>query len=590
LPVTSAQSDDYTPDPNRWRGLAICLVAGFMTLLDVSIVNVALPSMQNGLHAVAADLSWVVSGYALTFGLALVPSGRLGDDHGRKRLFLIGLVAFTAMSVLCGVAQSATWLVVARLLQGAACGLLSPQVVGLIQVLFRGRERGRAFGLFGATVGISTAVGPLIGGLLLLWAGETDGWRWVFYVNVPIGVVALIGGLRLLPADEKVANRERRSLDLVGAALLGLGVVAVMLPLIEAEQGGANAHWWLLAVGGVLLVAFVLWERRYRARGKHPLINLALLNHTSFSVGTSLGTVYFAGFTGIFFVVTLFFQRGLHYTPLEAGASTLSFAIASAISAPIAGRLAYRYSHGLIVSGLVCVVLGLGASALLIRNWTSGHEWLVLLGPLALAGLGSGLVISPNQTSTLGEIPPAEGGTAAAILQTGQRIGTAIGTALAGSLFFDELTASRGNFHLATSQGLWGAVILVAVALVLGLVDLVLSVVKRRRAAAEPPAQPVAAPNGAGSNGHGHGNGTGSHGGLHGVVRADGRVVPGALVSLVDEAGNVASVVVTDAGGGYALGQVPAGRYTLVASGHLPVRAELRIDRAADVVHDVQLD
>ena len=189
------------PHPRRWRALWICLVAGFMTLLDVSIVNVALPSMEHGIGATPADVSWVVSGYALTFGLALVPSGRLGDDYGRKRMFLLGLLLFVATSVLCGAAQNATWLVVARLCQGVAGGLLNPQVIGMIQQLFSGRERGKAFGLFGATVGLSTAVGPLLGGLLIQGIGIDEGWRYVFYVNLPIGLLAIVFGARLLPHD-----------------------------------------------------------------------------------------------------------------------------------------------------------------------------------------------------------------------------------------------------------------------------------------------------------------------------------------------------------------------------------------------------
>src|ERR1700712_5205724 len=204
------RSAEEQPDPRRWRALAVCLIAGFMTLLDVSIVNVALPSMQRGVGASSAELSWVVSGYALTFGLVLVSSGRLGDDRGRKKMFLLALALFTLTSLAAGVSVNPTMLVVARLLQGVAGGMMNPQIIGVIQQLFRGKERGRAFGLFGAVIGISTAVGPLTGGLLLQWGGDLEGWRWVFYVNVPIGIVALLLGLRLLPRDRAVPQSERR--------------------------------------------------------------------------------------------------------------------------------------------------------------------------------------------------------------------------------------------------------------------------------------------------------------------------------------------------------------------------------------------
>jgi EmrB/QacA subfamily drug resistance transporter len=467
----TATAESYVPDPRRWRGLAICLVAGFMTLLDVSIVNVALPSMQNGLHASAADLSWVVSGYALTFGLVLVPSGRLGDQHGRTWMFLLGVGLFTATSALCGVAPTATLLVAARLLQGMACGLLNPQVVGMIQVLFRGRERGRAFGLYGAVIGISTAIGPLAGGLLLQAAGTQDGWRWVFYVNLPIGIAAIIGGWRVLPRDKPSGGRQ--SLDLIGAVLLGLGIVGVMYPLIEAEQGAANAHWWLLAIGAVLLAAFFVWEVRFARRGHPPLVNLKLMRNYGYAIGVGIGLLYFAGFTGIFFVMTLFYQRGLAYSPLESGATMLSFAIGSALSAWLGGRHVFRFGRAMIVLGLVLVALGLACTALLVAYYPGAHAGLINSIPLLVAGIGSGIVISPNQTLTLDDVPPAEGGTAAAVLQTGQRIGSAVGTAVAGSLLFGELTSTHGNFHASATEALWGSVALVGVALLAGIADMV---------------------------------------------------------------------------------------------------------------------
>ena len=206
------------PDPRRWQALSVTLTAGFMSLLDVSIVSVALPSMQQGLGTTPAEIQWVVSGYALTFGLTLVPAGRLGDAVGRRTMFLGALTVFVVCSAAAGAAPSACWLIVARLVQGLAAGALAPQNSALIQQMFSGAERGRAFGFFGATVGISTAVGPITGGVILALAGGPDGWRWIFYVNVPIGILALVLAARLLPEG---GSGRRGHVDGVGVALLG---------------------------------------------------------------------------------------------------------------------------------------------------------------------------------------------------------------------------------------------------------------------------------------------------------------------------------------------------------------------------------
>jgi EmrB/QacA subfamily drug resistance transporter len=547
-------------DPRRWRALNVCLIAGFLTMLDVSIVNVALPSIQQGLHASAADLSWVVSGYALTFGLALVPAGRLGDDFGRKPMFITGLGLFVATSALCGFGQNPTWLVVARLLQGVAGGLLNPQVIGMIQQMFRGRERGRAFGLFGTVIGVSTAVGPLVGGLLLQWAGVEHGWRWVFFVNLPVGIVAMVAAVFLLPKDKPVAGRGR--IDLLGAVLLGAGVVSLMLPLIEAEQAGANAHWYLLAVGVALLASFVGWEKLYRAKGGSPLINLALLVQRGFSMGTVLGLFYFAGFTGIFFVITLFFQRGLGYSPLAAGAAMLPFAVGGAISSVLAGRVVHRFGRALVVYGVIAVIIGLTATALVVL-YVHTAVGLYTLVPLFVAGFGGGTVISPNQTLTLDRIPPAEGGTAAGVLQTAQRIGSAIGTAIAGSLFFGELSGSHGDYPAATSRGLFGSVALVGLALLAGLIDLALSLRSKEKAAPEP-APPTLRIDGT-------------------VLTGDEPSGPGTTVTVITTQGRQIAVAKPSVDGDYHASVPEAGRYLVVVStpGYPPKVSEVDVDTEA---------
>jgi EmrB/QacA subfamily drug resistance transporter len=471
-PADGREDRQQHPQARRWRALAVCLTASFMTLLDVSIVNVALPSIRTGIGASQSGLQWVLSGYALAFGLVLVPSGRLGDVRGRRTVFMAGLLLFTAASAFAGAAQNETWLVGARLLQGVAGGVLVPQVSGFIQQMFRGEERGRAFGLLGATIGVSTALGPLLGGLLIQAFGTHEGWRWVFYVNLPIGLAALPLAYRLLPAPPARDQRgsARSDLDPVGVLLLGAGTVVLLLPFVQEQQWPGPAKWLLLPLALALLAAFVLWERRY-ARRHDPLVDLALFRQRSYGLGTLLSLLYFAGFTSIFFVLTLFLQNGMHYTALEAGLSIMPFAVGSGAAAAVGGRIVTRIGRPLVAGGLVMVVIGLLGTALAVHLDSTRSIGLVTLAPLLFTGLGSGLVIAPNQTITLSEVPVKRAGSAGGVLQTAQRIGSAAGIAAVGSVFFSKVGSGRGDWSGAFQAGLVTSTGLAALALVIALVD-----------------------------------------------------------------------------------------------------------------------
>jgi EmrB/QacA subfamily drug resistance transporter len=458
-------------DPNRWRALSVTLVAGFMSLLDVSIVSVALPSLQRSLGAEPAAVQWVVSGYALTFGLALVPAGRLGDALGRRRVFLGALAAFVLCSGLAGAAPSIGLLVAARLAQGLAAGTLAPQNSGLIQQLFQDAERGRAFGFFGATVGISTAVGPVVGGLVLALAGGPDGWRWIFLVNVPIGVAALVLAARLLPRG--TGGGRTGHIDVLGGVLLGGGVLAVLLPLAQAESGGISRLWGLFVVGAALVTVFVLWEKRVARRGGDPLLDLRLLTSTSgYATGAALGAVYFLGFSGIWLVFALFLQSGLGYSPLHSGLSVTAFALGSAVSAAVGGRLVESLGRRLTVIGLAAVLTGLVVTIGVVLLVPSGALTWAMAPPLLVAGVGGGLVISPNVTLTLREVPVSMAGSAGGALQTGQRVGAAIGTAALPGVYYLVLGATGNDVARAAAVALGGAVLAVAAALVIAVLDL----------------------------------------------------------------------------------------------------------------------
>jgi EmrB/QacA subfamily drug resistance transporter len=465
-------AEDFPGDtePRRRHALLICLVAGFMTLLDVSIVNVALPSMERSLHLSPADVSWAVAGYALTFGLTLVPAGRLGDEYGRRKLFLIGLSLFAITAIICGAAPNATVLVVGRLCRGVAAGLLAPQVIGLMQQMYTGQGRGKAFGYYGATVGLSTAIGPLVGGMILQAFGVAEGWRFVFYLSIPVVVITLAFAFKVLPADHRGSVHHK--LDLVGALLLGLSVLAIMLPLLQATGAEAHPRFWLFAVGAALLVLFLFWERRLDSRGGHPLVNLKLLTVRSYAVGAMIAAAFYSGFTGIFLVITMFFQQGLKYSALEAALSTLIFTVASTATTIISGRIVHRTGRRNVVIGSAVATLGLTIVALVAHAWTGPDTALVLALPLLVAGCGCGFVISANQTLTLREITRANAGVAAGVYETGQRIGTALGIALSSALFFGALAQTGGDYHAAVGLGLAAPAVLVGVAFLISLVDI----------------------------------------------------------------------------------------------------------------------
>ncbi len=468
------------PDPTRWRSLAVCLVASSMTLLDLSIVNVALPSLQSGLGADDSDLQWIIAGYALAFGVILVPAGRLGDARSRRTVFLVGVALFTLASVAAGAAPDPMVLSIARVVQGLAGGLIVPQTSSFIQNLFAGPERARAFGLLGAAIGISTAIGPLLGGLLVNLGGPDLGWRLVFFVNLPIGAVLLPVAYRLLP--RATPKRERQSLDPVGVALFAAGVLLILYPLVEGEQDQplSERPWWLAAPAVLLLAGCLLWERSWSRRGRETLIDLPLLKVRSFVLGLALGTFYFAGFTAVFLVITLYLQIGLGYSALEAGATQTPIAVGSAITSILGGRWLARAGRRLAVIGLILVIIGLIAVDLLVPR-LDGLVGLKLAPALLVAGLGGGLVISPNVTLTLAEVDPRRAGSGGGMLQTAQRVGSAIGVAVVLAQFFSALADSGGDYRDALSVSLRTTIVLIGVALVFALLDLA-----RRRTAPAP--------------------------------------------------------------------------------------------------------
>ncbi|MDQ1538368.1 MAG: hypothetical protein QOE58_2761, partial [Actinomycetota bacterium] len=433
--------------PRRaWQALGVLFVGIFMSLLDATIVNVALPTIRTSLEASEATLSWIISGYALAFGLALIPAGRIGDRYGHKWVFFSGLALFTVASLACGLAQDGTQLIVARVVQGLAGGIYLPAVTAYIQLLFSGRARGKAFAVMGAVIGVSAALGPLIGGVLIQVFGDDNGWRLVFFVNLPIGVAGLVAALLLLPSGAE--DRDRAGgVDVFGLVLLCGGLVAILVPLIEGQDQGWPTWTYLSLVAGVGLIAvFGAWEVAVSRRGRSPLVPPHLFSHLAFTGGTILALVYFASFVSIFFTISILWQAGLGHTALESGLVSIPFALGSILGSSQSSRLAARFGRLVLVVGTGMVAVGLTALWLMLMLVRPGDlvQW-DLLVPLLIAGTGSGLFIAPNTQFIIATVDRQEAGAASGVIATMQRLGSAIGIAIIGSVFFGTLVIPKGR-------------------------------------------------------------------------------------------------------------------------------------------------
>ncbi|HEY2642981.1 MAG TPA: MFS transporter [Galbitalea sp.] len=450
-----AQAAAWAPpktSPHAWRALVVLLIAMFMSLLDTTIVNVALPTIRDNVngagHPAASEdvLSWIISGYALAFGIALIPAGRLGDRFGHKWVFFTGLALFTAASLACGLAQSDVQLIVFRVIQGLAAGIFTPAVTAYIQILFQGKVRGSAFAIMGAVIGVSSALGPIVGGLIIQAFGTENGWRLIFGVNLPIGIVALVLTIFFVPGRTRLAEIVSRApsnvrtggVDWIALILLTAGLVAILVPLIEGQQKGWPLWTYLsLGAGVLLIVLFAVWEVAYVKRGNSPLVPPHLFSHPAFTGGTILALVYFAAFTSIFFTISLLWQAGLGHTALESGLVSVPFAIGSIIGSSQSNRLAQRLGRNVLIIGTGLVVVGLFAVWLVLVNVKPADltGW-DLLVPLFFAGLGNGLFIAPNAQFIVATVDPSEAGAASGVISTMQRIGSAIGIAVIGSVLF----------------------------------------------------------------------------------------------------------------------------------------------------------
>ncbi|MDX6265650.1 MAG: hypothetical protein QOD70_390 [Frankiales bacterium] len=419
--------------------LAIVLTAVFMNLLDVSIVNVAIPSIQLDLKASFAEIQLVLAGYQLAFACLLITGGRLGDIFGRKRLFIVGMSLFTLASLSCGLAPNATLLILSRVVQGAAAGLMVPQVLSTIQVTIPPKDRGRAFGLFGATIGVATILGPLVGGALISLNLFSTDWRMIFLVNIPIGLLSVLAAFRQLPETKAP---DAPSLDIPGALLVTAGLFLVVYPLTEGREKGWPG--WLL---GMLVVAvpvlawFVVLQRRKTRENRSPLVLMTLFSNRSFRVGLIVSLVFFAGIPAFFFTFGLYLQIGLGYSALHAGLTGFPFAVGTGIASSRSDQLAKRMGTNVLRLGAGLLAVGMVINIVVLHHFGTDLKSWDIAPFLLFSGLGLGCFIAPLTNLILAGIKGREAGSASGVLTTGQQIGGALGVAFVGIVFFGLLTS-----------------------------------------------------------------------------------------------------------------------------------------------------
>jgi MFS family permease len=436
----------------RWWVLAIVVAAQFMFGVDAFIVNVAIPTIAIELQASPAQIEAVIAVYLIAYATLVVTGGRLGDIYGIKTVFLTGVLGFTATSLWCGLAQSGPELIAARLAQGAAAALMVPQVLATLHLLFPDQSRGRAFGIYGIVLGVSGAAGFVLGGLLVTLDLAGLGWRAVFFVNGPFGLIIIVAALRIMPS---VPRRAGTRLDIAGAVVLFAGLLCLIGPLLFGHDAQwAPWVWLVMAMGVVILTVFPRFERMIANRGGMPLIDLALLSDAAFMRGLTAAFCFFFANLSFYLVMTIFMQQALHVPPLQAGLVflplTLTFAIASRHSAV---RTRHRGTR-VLIEGCMIQMVSLAVLAVLVASVEAPATILLAL-VLAMFGYGQGLVMAPLSSAVLSTVKPASAGSGAGMYGTTAQIANAAGVAAIGAVFFAIEAVSSAQMALSVSSVLF---------------------------------------------------------------------------------------------------------------------------------------
>ena len=422
---------------NPWAVLLVVSLGFFMTLLDLTIVNIAIPNMITKLHASLDDILWVINAYALVLAVLVITAGRLGDLIGPRPMFTGGIAIFTAASAACGFAPSPGWLIGFRAVQGLGAAMLMPQTLTIITNTFPPERRGAAFGIWGAVAGVATIAGPTLGGLLV----TAFDWRWIFFVNLPFGILVLILTPIIIP---NVVPGRRHRLDIPGVLLASAALLAICYGLVEGQKynwgtiTGFISIPLILGLGVLLLVAFLLVQKM--TQGKEPLVPFALFRDRNYTVTNWVSGVLAIGMMGIFLPLTIYFQSVLGFTALKAGLALAPASLVSLFVAPVAGRMTDKIGGKyILMSGLILFAVGMGWIALIAHP---NSNWLTFLAPLIVAGLGLGCIFAPLVTTAMRNIQPQMAGAASGVLNTIRQVGLVIGTAAVGALLQNRLVSS----------------------------------------------------------------------------------------------------------------------------------------------------
>lgn len=420
----------------RFRTIAVVvlLFASFMDLLDTTIVNVALPSIEKDLNATSAQLEWIVSGYVLSFAVLIITGGRLGDIYGRKRLFLIGVTGFTLASASCAAATSGDMLVVSRLVQGIFGAIMIPQVLSIIQVLFAPKERAGVFGALGAISGLAAVAGPLIGGFLVTQNAFDLGWRSVFIINVPVGIALFITAALCIP-ESRAAKRVR--LDVLGVVMISATLFLLVYGLIEGRAlGWPIGIWIMMGASPVLLAVFIWYQSRRDKKSGSALVPPSLFHSRGYSAGVLTSFSFSASIGGFFLILVLYLQVGLGFSAIDAGLTTLPFSLGALVGSGIAVPLGPRLGKGLILLGALAQIGGYLWITRIVDAQANALVGTDLIAPMALAGLGLTLLVVPLTDVSLAQTSVVNAGAASGVLGTFQQVGSAIGVAVVGVVFF----------------------------------------------------------------------------------------------------------------------------------------------------------